>query len=70
MSNISNTRPRGNQLEIQLKHIYCKTRKFFLVITVWNSLPDGFVSADSSYTFKNRLNEFGLIRLYICADIP
>jgi hypothetical protein len=59
LSNISNT--RGNIYKMQLTHMHYNLRKHFFsnrIIAVWNSLPNVVVSAESTNTFKNRLDKF------------
>jgi len=57
--NVSNT--RGNICKMQLTHMHYNLRKHFFsnrIIAVWNSFPNIIVNAESTNTFKNRLDRF------------
>ena len=47
---------RGHRFSIYQSQVHCDIRKFNFtnrIISVWNSLPDAVVSADTVNTFKN-----------------
>ena len=59
MSNISYT--RGNMFKMQLTHTRYNMRKHFFsnrIIAIWNTLPNDVVSANTTNTFKVRLDKF------------
>jgi hypothetical protein len=59
----SGTRGHSYKLQVQLATLDC--RKYFFshrVVPVWNSLPEGVVSAASVYTFKRLLKAVPLSR--------
>ena len=52
---------RGNRYNLEKGHIRYDARKYSFscrVITLWNSLPDIVVSANSTNAFKNRLDKY------------
>ena len=52
---------RGNRHKLKKSHVKYDARKYsfnFRVISLWNSLPDDVVSANSTNAFKNRLDKF------------
>ena len=52
---------RGNNYKLIQHHCHYDLRKLSFtnrVIPIWNSLPNHVVSADTIYTFKNRLDKF------------
>jgi len=51
---------RGHSVKISVKRSRLNVRKFFFsqrVIPQWNSLPENVVTAQSTNTFKNRLDK-------------
>ena len=59
MSNISYT--RGNMFKMQSTHTRYNMRKHFFsnrIIAIWNTLPNDVVSANTTNTFKVRLDKF------------
>ena len=59
LSHVSNT--RGNIYKLQLTHMHYNLRKHFFsnrIVAIWNSLPNTVVTAESTNTFKNRLDKF------------
>ena len=58
-SHVSNT--RGNIYKMQLTHMPYNLRKHCFsnrIVSLWNSLPNIVVSAESTNIFKNRLDKF------------
>jgi len=52
---------RGNTYKIRQEHVRYDLRKFFFsdrVRTLWNSLPDTVVKAESVNSLKDRLDRF------------
>jgi len=52
---------RGNNLRLQKYHVKYDLRKFGFanrVVNTWNSLPNWVVSANTTNTFKSRLDKF------------
>jgi len=52
---------RGNDLRLQKSHVKYDLRKFGFsnrVVNTWNSLPNWVVSANTTNTFKSRLDKF------------
>ena len=46
---------------MQLTHLHYNLRKHFFInriVAIWNSSPNTVVSAESTNTFKNRLDKF------------
>jgi len=61
LPDVSNT--RGNMYKLQLTHTHYNLRKNFFsnkIVTVWNSLPNIVVSAESTNIFKSRLDKLWL----------
>ena len=58
LSHVSNT--RGNIYKMQLTHLHYNIPKHFFnrIVAIWNSLLCMVVSAESTNTFKNRLDKF------------
>jgi len=64
-------RTRGNNFILIQHHCHYDSRKFAFtnrVISIWNSLSNHVVSADTINTFKTRLDIFGLIKKYCIYD--
>jgi hypothetical protein len=60
-SQVCNT--RGNSYKLQELLVHYNLRKHFFsnrIIAVWNGLPNTVVSAESTNTFTNRLDKFGV----------
>ena len=56
-------RTRGNKFKLVQHHCHYDIRKYNFtnrVIPIWNSLSSHVVSAETDYTFKNRLDKFWL----------
>jgi len=52
---------RGHSLKLVNKRCHCDLRKFFFaprIVNIWNSLPEIVISADTTDTFKRRLDKF------------
>ena len=52
---------RGNDLRLKKFHVNYDLRKFSFsnsVVSIWNSLPNWVVSANTTDTFKARLDKF------------
>ena len=63
--NYSGTQTRGNNLKIYQDHVQYNLRKYsfsYRVIHVWNSLPNEVIEANSTNSFKNRLDNTGTMR--------
>jgi hypothetical protein len=59
LSHVSNT--RGNIYKLQLIHLHYNLRKHFFsnrIVATWDSIPNNVVSAESTNTFKSRLDKF------------
>ena len=64
---------RGHQFSIYQSQVHCDIRKFNFanrVVSLWNSLPEAVVCADTVDTFKNRLDKFWQDQevLYLLSD--
>jgi len=58
---------RGHSLKIVNNRYHYDLRKFSFasrIVNVWNSLPEIVISADTTDTFKRRLDNFGNTRIY------
>jgi hypothetical protein len=56
-----NTHLRGNKFKlVNPKSVSVRDSNFFVnrVVNIWNSLPDGIITAESVYSFKRPLNSF------------
>jgi len=51
---------RGHSLKLVNNRYHCNLRNFFApkIVNVWNSLPEIVISADTTDTFKRRLDKF------------
>ena len=52
---------RGHQFSIYQSQVHCDIRKFNFanrVVSLWNSVPEAVVCAETVDTFKNRLDKF------------
>ena len=59
LSHVSNT--RGTIYKLQLTRMHYNLRKHFFsnrIVAIWNSLPNTVVTAESTNTFKTRLDKF------------
>ena len=64
---------RGNRYKLYQKHVNYDLRKYSFanrIITIWNSLPDNIVSSTSINMFKNRLDNFCMLRMFILTGKP
>jgi ribonuclease P/MRP protein subunit RPP40 len=58
-----NVLTRGHRFKLFHMHVHYDLRKYFFVnriVSLWNSLPDYVVSADTVNSFKNRLDKHWL----------
>ena len=53
---------RGHSLKLANNRYHCDLRKFsfapIIIVNVWNSLTETVISADTTDTFKRRLDKF------------
>ena len=61
LAKVSNYVTRGNDTRLMKSHAKYDLRKYSFtssIVNIWNSLPNWVVSANTTNTFKNRLDRF------------
>ena len=61
------SKTRGHSLKLVNNTYHYDLRKFYFaprIVNVWNSLAEIVISADTTDTFKRRLDNFGNTRIY------